>query len=133
VSDDRRVTTAVVADTIVVVLFIAIGRRNHDQDPALSGTLITAAPFLIALVAGWLAARMWQRPLAVVTGVIVWAVTLVGGMLLRNLVFDRGTAASFVIVTALFLAAGLISYRVVATAVTARRRKALTPEALHRS
>jgi peptidoglycan/LPS O-acetylase OafA/YrhL len=121
---DRRASTAVIADTLIVVLFVAIGRRNHDQDPALSGTFTTAAPFLIALVLGWLAARVWQRPLAVVTGVIVWAVTLVGGMLLRNLVFDRGTATSFVVVTALFLAAGLIGYRVVFNTVTARRRAA---------
>jgi glucan phosphoethanolaminetransferase (alkaline phosphatase superfamily) len=121
---DRRASTAVIADTLIVVLFVAVGRRNHDQDPALSGTFTTAAPFLIALVLGWLAARVWQRPLAVVTGVIVWAVTLVGGMLLRNLVFDRGTATSFVIVTALFLGAGLIGYRVVAAAVTSRRRAA---------
>jgi hypothetical protein len=44
----------------------------------------------------------------------VCAVTLVVGMVLRRVVFDDGTAWSFVVVATLFLALFLIGWRIVA-------------------
>jgi len=115
---ERRVAIAAALDAAAIVLFVAIGRRNHDEDPGLGGTFETAAPFLIALAVGWLVARAWRRPFALVTGVVVWAVTIALGMLLRNLVFDRGTAASFIVVATLFTGALLIGWRLVARRLT---------------
>ena len=118
---DRRAAIAAALDAAAVVLFVAIGRRNHDEDPGLAGTFETAAPFLIALAVGWLVARAWRRPFGVVTGVVVWVVTIVLGMALRNVVFDRGTASSFIVVASVVTGALLIGWRLVARGITRRR------------
>ena len=114
-STDQRAALAAGMDTGVVVLFVAIGQREHDQDTAISGLIETAAPFLIALAIAWLALRVWKNPTDWRVGVGVWAIVLVVGMLLRNLVFDDGTATSFVIVAAVFLGLFLVGWRLVVT------------------
>jgi len=118
---DRRTPLAAGLDTALVVLFVAVGRREHDRDSAIAGLVDTAAPFVIALALTWLVLRVWRSPVAWRTGVGVWAGTLVGGMVLRNLVFGDGTATSFVVVAAAFLAASLIGWRVVAGLIDRRR------------
>jgi hypothetical protein len=50
-------------------------------------------------------------PRALTTGVILWIVTVVVGMFVRRFVFGDGTAASFVIVTALVLGLLLVGTR----------------------
>jgi Protein of unknown function (DUF3054) len=125
----RAVPPAV--DALLVLAFVVLGRRSHEEGTALVGTLTVAAPFLVALAAGWLAGfRFWRQPLSWRFGVLLWAVTLVLGMLLRHVVWDRGTAASFVVVAGLFLALFLIGWRVAASAVVRHRR---TPHAPHPS
>ncbi len=118
-----RLPLAAGLDTAMVVLFVAAGRRTHDQDPGISGLVETAAPFLIALLVGWLVARAWRRPEAVVTGVVVSAVTLVLGMILRQYVFDRGTAVSFMVVAGLFLFATLVGWRLLLSGFDAWRAR----------
>ncbi len=120
-SSDRSVALAAGLDTAIVVAFVAIGRRNHDRDEAVSGLIQTAAPFLLALGFAWLVWRIWRRPTAVTSGLLVWVTTLAAGMVLRRFVFDDGTAASFVIVAAVFLLL-LVGWRAVASVVAARRR-----------
>jgi hypothetical protein len=119
---DRRLALALGIDVFSVTLFVAIGRREHEQGSSLRGLIDTAAPFLIALAIAWLALRVWQRPTDWRTGVGVWAITLVAGMALRNVVFDDGTATSFVIVAALFLALFLVGWRVAFTLFDRRSR-----------
>lgn len=116
-----RVPLAVGLDVFSVVLFVALGLRSHDQDGAFSAVIETAAPFLIGLAAGWLVARAWRRPTSWITGVVVWPVTILVGMMIRNLVFDRGTAASFVIVATLFVGLFLVGWRAVLLVVDRRR------------
>ncbi len=101
-------------DVAAVVLFVTIGRDTHDEGLAFGGIIGTAAPFLIALMAGWAATRAWRRPASLPTGVGTLAVTLAGGMLLRGTVFDEGTAGAFIVVTAGFLAPTMMGWRVVA-------------------
>ena len=119
--DDRRIGVAAALDAASIVVFVAIGTRSHDVDSGFGDVFAIAAPFLIGLGAGWVAATAWRRPFAVVTGVVVWVVTVAVGMVLRNLVFDRGTAVSFVVVATLFLGACLVGWRLVAHAVSRRR------------
>ena len=88
----------------------------------MTATLTTAAPFLIALAVAWLVVRAWRRPTVVRTGVLVWPIVIVVGMLLRRFVFDDGTAASFVIVATLFLGFFLVGWRAVGQLVESRRR-----------
>ena len=110
----RRVTLAAVADVIAIVVFVTIGRRNHDEGTAIDGIATVAAPFLIGLVIGWLVARAWNRPTDVETAFIIWPVTVVVGMVLRNLVFDRGTALPFIIVATIATGAFLVGWRMIA-------------------
>ncbi len=111
----RRVALAAAVDIIAVIAFVAAGRRNHELDGnVVTGTLAVAAPFLIALGLGWLAARAWRQPLALSTGAVVWVVTVVVGMLLRRTVFDRGTAMSFVVVATVVTGVLLLGWRAVA-------------------
>ena len=59
----RTAITSAVADLVAVVVFVAIGRRSHDEGGnVVTETAAVAAPFLIALAVGWLAARAWRRP-----------------------------------------------------------------------
>jgi uncharacterized integral membrane protein len=104
---------ALVVDMLLIVLFASLGRRTHasGMDPA--GILWTALPFLIAWAAITLAtrrswARLWPA------GVVVWLVTVAGGLLLR--VMSGDTAAfSFQLVTAGVLGAFLLGRRLVTT------------------
>ena len=118
----RTAQRAAAFDAIAVLAFVVAGRRSHDEGGnALVETTEVAAPFLIALAVGWLATRAWKRPEAMATGAGIWAITVVLGMLLRRVVFDRGTAASFVIVATLVTAVLLLGWRAVVTATTRRR------------
>lgn len=98
-------------DVFVVVLFVAIGRRNHDESGAFPAVFETALPFLIGLAVAWLVVRAWRRPERLLTGLAIWPVTVLVGMMVRNLVFDRGTATSFVVVATIFLGACLVGWR----------------------
>jgi uncharacterized membrane protein (GlpM family) len=124
---DRRAPLAAGLDTFAVVLFVAIGRREHERDSAISGLITTAAPFLIALAVAWLVLRAWKRPTDLATGVGVWAIVVAVGMVLRNLVFDDGTATSFVIVATLFLGLFIVGWR--AVFVLIERRRTAVPRA----
>lgn len=114
---------ALLLDVVGVVVFTILGRNTHLEGFSVRGTLEVAAPFLIGLAVGWALARAWRRPAALGTGVVVWAVTVVVGMVLRRLVFDRGTAPSFIVVATAFLALVLVGWRVVARMVQSRRRQ----------
>jgi hypothetical protein len=112
-------------DALGVLVFVVIGRNQHDEPDAVAGVLRTAAPFLIALFLGWALAKAWRQPDSMRTGVITWTTTLVVGMVLRRLFWDKGTAASFVVVAAVFLALTMFSWRVVSRSI--HRRFAVTP------
>lgn len=120
----RTAVLALLADIVLVVVFAAIGRATHDGDvlgPAGSGLATTAWPFVAGLLVGWAVSVGWRRPLAPLrTGLPVWGVTLVAGMLLRA-VSGQGVAVAFVIVAAITLALFLVGWRTVA-AITARVR-----------
>lgn len=110
----RRTATALAADAVSIIAFAAAGRRSHGQTAdAVSGTLSVAAPFLIALVVAWTLTRAWRRPTSLTIGLAVWPLTVAIGMVLRNVVFDRGTATSFVIVATAATGALLIGWRLV--------------------
>lgn len=112
---DRRVAVAAALDIVAVLVFVVIGRRNHHEGGnVVVGALKVAAPFIIALAAGWLATRASRTPMTVRTGLQVWACTVVLGLLLRRFVFDRGTALAFMIVTTLTLGVLLIGWRAIA-------------------
>lgn len=102
------------ADVLSIVVFVAIGRRNHDEGVAPAGVVETAAPFLVALLVTWLVALVWRDPLSPRSGAITWVGTVALGMVLRKVVFDDGTATAFVIVATVFVGAVLNGWRAIA-------------------
>src|SRR4029079_6018522 len=101
-------------------VFSAIGRRNHNEGEAVDAIFTVAAPFLIALVLGWVAARAWRRPMQVETAFVIWPITVALGMVLRNLVFDRGTALPFIIVATVVTGVFLVGWRMLAAGADTR-------------
>ena len=109
-------------DIVCVVVFVVIGRRQHDEGSAAAGIVKTAAPFLIALLAAWVAGMpLGLRSTDWKFGVFVWLITVLIGMQLRRFVFDRTTAAAFIIVATVFLAFTLIGWRLINRAFVARQ------------
>jgi hypothetical protein len=120
-----RPAVAAAVDALLVILFVAAGRGSHDEGSAVGGTLRIAAPFLIALAAGWLLGRRrWATPLRIPFGIHLWGVTVVVGLALRHWAFDRGTAPSFIIVATIVLGAFLLGWRALAARLLARGRVA---------
>jgi hypothetical protein len=117
-----RIAVGLVLDAALIVLFAALGRRNHGETGTLIAVLATAWPFLVGMTAGWLAVLLAFRraPLQVRDGIPVWLCAVAIGMVLRSLT-DVGTAFSFVMVATVFLGTMLLGWRGLA-ALTARRR-----------
>lgn len=122
-SRSRRWPVALLADVVLVIVFAGIGLIAHEGGIGLAALARTAWPFLAALAAGWLVCLAWRRPAAPIrTGLPVWAITVVAGMLLRVIAGD-GTAVAFVIVAAVTLALFLVGWRAVAGLVGRARRR----------
>ena len=116
----RMILWSAVADAASIVIFVAIGRKNHDEGEAASGIFRVAAPFLLALLVGWVIARAWKEPLSQRSGVLISLTTIVLGMVLRKLDFDNGTATAFIIVATVFLGTLLNGWRLLARTRLAR-------------
>jgi hypothetical protein len=111
------VALAVVLDVVAVLAFAAGGRATHSADSPLTAVLTIAWPFLVGLVVGWVLLRAWRRPLAAwPTGLILWVTTWVVGMALRGAT-GEGLATAFLVVSAAFLLATLVGWRLVASLV----------------
>ena len=116
----RSSAPAALADVVGVLVFCTLGRRSHAEGLTVAGVADTAWPFLVGTAVGWLLIRGWRRPTAVApTGLVVWASTVVVGMLLRKAT-SAGVAVSFVVVASAATAVVLLGWRV-AVAAFARR------------
>lgn len=120
---DLRTPIAAAFDAAAVVLFAGIGRQSHDGGSTVTDVLTTAVPFLIGLGVAWLAVRAWRRPVTLFTGLAIWPIVVLVGMIARRGLFDRGTATSFVVVATVFLGAALVGWRA-GWQLTERRRQA---------
>lgn len=115
------VVTSAMIDVVLVLLFALIGRASHNEGAA--GLFETAWPFLSALAVGWLLMRAWRHPGRIVwTGLGIWVVTVVGGMLLR-LVSAQGTQFAFILVATAALGLLLIGWRAIGLLIARRRRQ----------
>ncbi|MBV9792343.1 MAG: DUF3054 domain-containing protein [Actinobacteria bacterium] len=110
----RRPARAAVLDVASVLVFVVIGRASHHDGETIPGVASTAWPFLAGLAAGWLVARAWRRPAALVpAGLAAWLGTVAVGMVLR-VVAGQGTAVAFIIVALCFLGLFLLGWRLLA-------------------
>ncbi len=119
----RRWAPTLAPDVLLVLLFAALGRASHDEGSLLVGAVVTAAPFLGGMAAGWVLVLLTRRrvPLSVADGIPVWLGSVVLGMLLR-LLTGQGTAWSFIAVATLVLGAFLLGWRLLGTLVRRLRR-----------
>lgn len=117
-----RYLPALILDAVLVLVFAAIGRASHAEDPG--GFLLTAWPFLVALLIGHAVAALLparpRRPWSISWGAVVWAITVVGGMLLR-VASGQTAQVAFIIVATLTLGVFLLGWR--ATTAFLRRRR----------
>lgn len=119
----QQVGLAALADVLVVIVFVVIGRRSHDEGGALAGIVSTAWPFLVGLGVGWIVTQAWRRPTALATGVGIWIVTVLVGMLVRRFLAGDGTAPAFIVVATIFNGTFLVGWRAI---VALLRRHAST-------
>ncbi|MEN8239383.1 MAG: DUF3054 domain-containing protein [Actinomycetota bacterium] len=117
-----------VLDATVVVTFVVIGRDSHGFATDWTATARVALPFLIALAVGIGLTRAWMRPTNWLVGLGIAAVTVVGGLALRKYVFNAGTATTFVWLTAGWMTAWMVGWRLAVTFVAriTQRRGAST-------
>ncbi|GGF40312.1 DUF3054 domain-containing protein [Subtercola lobariae] len=114
------IVLAAVADVVLVLVFVLIGRSSHSEGFSLGGTLVTFWPFAVGLLVGWLATRAWRYPVRVVLpGIPIWLFTVVVGMFLRVL-SGQGVEVSFVIVALIVLGVFLLGWRLIASAISKR-------------
>ena len=120
-----RFVPAVIVDVVLVLVFAVIGRASHDENPA--GFLLTAWPFLVAVLLGHLVAALLpgrpRQPWSVLWGLVVWVITVMGGLLLRIASGDTAQVP-FIIVATLTLGVLLVGWRAVTALL--RRRRAVT-------
>ncbi len=109
-------------DAVSVVVFATFGRGAHSEGLGLGQVWGTAWPFLVGLLVGWIAVLAARRdPAGVRSGVVVWACTLVGGMVIRGLGDGRVPHWSFMLVAALATGVLLLGWRALRAAWTRRR------------
>ncbi|GAA4156720.1 DUF3054 domain-containing protein [Gryllotalpicola daejeonensis] len=120
VDQSRWVFLSIVLDVVLVVLFTVIGRVSHGEDLGFAGVVKTAWPFLVGTLLAWLVTAAWRRPLALVrTGIPVWVLTVVVGMVLR-LVSAQGVEVSFIIVASIVLGVFLLGWRAIVNPIARR-------------
>jgi hypothetical protein len=102
---------------VAVVAFAALGRASHAED--LTGTLLTAAPFVAGAAVGTLAGRTWRDPPAWRAGLFVWGGAVVVGLPLRA-AFTGRLPLSFAIVATVSLGVLLLGWRALARLVARR-------------
>jgi hypothetical protein len=115
-----RPWTAFAADLLVLVVFVLIGRRSHDEGSGLEGFLRVWWPFAVGLVVATVASGTWRAPLEWRRAIAAWLVTVALGMTLRLAVQGREFKPTFVIVTTVFVGAGMLGWRAVVRKVAAR-------------
>lgn len=75
-----RFVPAFIVDAVLVLVFAVIGRASHGESPG--GFLITAWPFIVALLVGHVVAALLparpRRPWSLGWGAVVWLVTVAG-------------------------------------------------------
>jgi hypothetical protein len=116
-------------DLVLVVVFAVVGRASHGEALSVGGILATGWPFLVGCLIGSVLASLvltlaWLRE-----GLLVWAITLVVGMLLRGIT-GGGLAIGFLVVATIVLAVFLIGWRMIAWRIAITRQHPGSPDPL---
>jgi len=107
-------------DFAVVLIFVTIGRAQHNDGETTRGIFTTTWPFAVGLLLAWLFLIKTKRGgWTFKSGVLVASVTTTVGMILR-VIAGQGTATSFIIVAFSFLLFGMLGWRLIAKVITKR-------------
>jgi hypothetical protein len=109
------------------MVFVAVGRRSHDEGSGLEGFVRVWWPFAVGLVVATVVSGAWRAPLEWRRAIVAWLVTVALGMTVRIAVQGREFKPSFVIVTTVFVGAGMLGWRGLARKVSARKARTNTP------
>jgi Protein of unknown function (DUF3054) len=115
-----RTPIRIALDLVLVVVFVIIGRASHGEALTPGGILLTGWPFLVGCLLGSVLACVVLRLSWLREGLLVWAITVVVGMLLRGIT-GGSLAIGFLIVATIVLAVFLIGWRMVAWRITVGR------------
>ena len=115
-----RTPIRIALDLVLVVVFAIIGRASHGEALTPGGILLTGWPFLVGCLLGSVLACVVLRLSWLREGLLVWAITVVVGMLLRGIT-GGSLAIGFLIVATIVLAVFLIGWRMVAWRITVAR------------
>jgi hypothetical protein len=99
------------ADAAVLAIFVAIGRRSHDDGSDLAGFARVLWPFAVGLVLGYAGTNLLRAPLAWRRVAIMAAVTITVGEMLRLTVQDRPWKVAFLIVAVIFIGGSMFAWR----------------------
>jgi hypothetical protein len=110
-------------DALAILLFAALGRRNHDEGSTIAGILVVAWPFLAGWTLAWFATRLRQHPRAPAAAARALALALPIALLLR-VATGRGIAPAFIVVAIVFLGLVLVGRRALFALIGAHRQRA---------
>jgi hypothetical protein len=114
-----------VLDVVVLVVFVALGKRSHGEQGGIGWYGHVLWPFLAGLAGAALVTRCYgaaptdrerRRRL-----VAAWLVTVAVALVLRTLFEDKTLISTFVIVATVFIGLGMLGWRSVAHAWRALR------------
>lgn len=107
-------------DLVCVVVFAAIGRASHDENPLL-GLLHTAWPFVVGTLLAWaiIAGRRLDPARWAPSFLLVWLVSAWGGLLLRH-ASHQGDRWPFPVIATIMLGLIVAVGRLLATRIAAR-------------
>ena len=97
-------------DALAILLFAALGRRNHDEGSTVTGVLVVAWPFLAGWTIAWFATRLRRHPRAPAAAARALALAIPVALLLR-VATGRGIAPAFIVVAIVFLGLVLVGRR----------------------
>ena len=115
-----RTPGRIALDVVLVLVFAVVGRASHGEDLSALGVVQTGWPFVVGCLLGSVLACLVLRLGWLREGLLVWAITVVVGMLLRGIT-GGGLAVGFLIVATIVLAVFLVGWRMVAWRMTVAR------------
>lgn len=112
-------------DTVLIIIFAILGVSSHNGGLNFTSVARVAIPFLVPylILAGSI------RPTRLIhnlfpTGIALWLVTIILGVILRAAIFNDTSAPAFILVATGVLAAFLLGRRIISTFATRRRQTA---------
>jgi hypothetical protein len=116
----RPLQVALAIDLLILVAFVAIGRRSHNSGDDVAGFFRVLWPFVAGLAVAYAVTGLWRAPLAVTRAGAAVLVTVAVGMILRVSTSNHEFKVAFTIVTLVFLGAGMLGWRAIAQARRSR-------------